>query len=149
VERILAESEATVAKHKAFVKRMEEEAREKVLTQPELKRKETRVMGFPPPIVPHRESRVSNQPVPLQQPSQKVGASLPTATQLRQEFEEMLQSWERDSKESKYLQQTRNEQGTSLQQSTRSKPVIKRGIKKVEFAEEVKEGRWPAEDSFA
>ncbi|KAI9650770.1 Protein nud1 [Ciborinia camelliae] len=158
VERVVAESEAYVAKHRVLMKRMEEEAREKVPTQPQLKRMETdKAMGFPPPVIPFKESQIVSQAVHQQPPPQNIGAGLPTAAQLKKELEEMLQSFERESKSkgSKLLHRSLDEQGPSVRQSGRSKPTIKRGVKKVEFATGSKEAkvtkelRWPAEDSFA
>ncbi|ESZ95658.1 hypothetical protein SBOR_3959 [Sclerotinia borealis F-4128] len=162
VEKVLADSKAYVAKHGDLMKRMDEEAPGKAPTQSEPKRMETNnMMGFPPPVIRHKELRVASQMVPQQQPQQNVAAaSLPTVAQLKQELEEMLQSFERESKSkgSRSLHRDRDEQGPSLRQSNLSKPVTKRGFKKVEFAEgskdakdakETKEPRWSAEDSFA
>ncbi|KAJ8063052.1 hypothetical protein OCU04_008295 [Sclerotinia nivalis] len=153
VERIIAKSEATVAKHRALVKRMDEEARENVSTHPESKKMETNknMIGFPPPVIP-----LASQAI-YEQPSQKIGANFPTAAQLKQEFEEMLQSFDRESKSkgSKTLHRNRDEHGSPVRQSSRNKPATTRGVKKVEFAEGSKEAkvgkeaRWPAENSFA
>ncbi|CAD6446198.1 89d2fad3-61dd-4d5a-b52f-7161db358800-CDS [Sclerotinia trifoliorum] len=153
VERIIAKSEATVAKHRALVKRMNEEARENVSTHPESKRVESNenMIGFPPQVIP-----LASQAI-YEQSSQNIGANFPTAAQLKQDFEEMLQSFERDSKPkgSRTLHRNRDEYGASVRQSSRNKPATTRGVKKVEFAEGSKEAkvgrepRWPAEDSFA
>lgn len=158
VDKIIAESEAYVAKHRALMKRMEEEAREEARPLSESKQTDTNnFVGFSPPEIPYKESLVASQVVPRQQLSQNIGASLPTAAQLKQEFEEMLQSFERESKskESKPSNRSLYEQGSSARRSIQSRPNVKRGVKKVEFAEgskgakQTKEPRWLAEDSFA
>ncbi|KAK8904129.1 hypothetical protein ACHAPF_005388 [Botrytis cinerea] len=151
IEKIIAESQATVAKHRALVRRMDEEVGESV---PGPKRMETNrpKVGFPPPVIP-----LANQAIYQQQSSQNKGASPPTAAQLKQELEEMLQSFEREtkSKEAKLFNRNRYDHGSSIRQSSRSKPATNRGAKKVEFTEGSKEAkarkepRWPAEDSFA
>ncbi|KAF7923333.1 hypothetical protein BELL_0185g00060 [Botrytis elliptica] len=151
IEKIVAESQATVAKHRALVRRMDDEVGESVSGP---KRMETNrpKAGFPPPVVP-----LADQAVYQQQPSQNSGAAPPTAAQLKQELEEMLQSFEREtkSKEAKLLNRNRGDHGSPIRQSSRSKPATKKGAKKVEFAEGSKEAyaskdpRWPAEDSFA
>ncbi|EDN99613.1 hypothetical protein SS1G_02471 [Sclerotinia sclerotiorum 1980 UF-70] len=153
MEKIIAKSEATVAKHRALVKRMNEETRENVSTHPKSKRMETNknMIGFPPPVIP-----LASQTI-YEQPSQNIGAKFPTAAQLKQDFEEMLQSFERESKSKGplTLHRNRDEYGSSVRQSSRNKPANTRGVKKVEFAEGSKEAkvgresRWPAEDSFA
>ncbi|QSZ36285.1 hypothetical protein DSL72_007411 [Monilinia vaccinii-corymbosi] len=157
VDRIIAESEAYVAKH-ALTERMVEEAREKIHPLPEPKQMETnKVRGFPPPVIPYKEPLVASQAAFRLSPSQNIGAGLPTAAQLKQELEEMLQSFKHESKskESKPSNRYRDEQGSSARQSSQSRPNIKRGVKKVEFADgskgskRTKELRWPAEDSFA
>lgn len=155
IEKIIAESEATVAKHRALIKDLEIETGERVPIQPERKRKETNkiMAGFPPPVIPLASQVIHQQ--------QNVG-DLPTAAQLKQEYEEMLRSFEREAKlkGSKILYPNPNELESSVRQSNRNKPTSKRGVKKVEFAEgskkggskkakETKDPRWPAEDSFA
>ncbi|KAB8293995.1 hypothetical protein EYC80_009459 [Monilinia laxa] len=158
VDKIIAKSEAYVAKHRALMKRMEEEDREKVHPLSESKQMETnKVLGFPPAAIPQKEPLVASQVASRQQPEKNIGASLPTAAQLKQEFEEMLQSFERESKskESKPSNRYRFEHESSARRSSQSRPSIKRGIRKVEFAEgskgakQAKEPRRPAEDSFA
>ncbi|KAF7950352.1 hypothetical protein EAE96_007639 [Botrytis aclada] len=151
IEKIIAESQATVAKHRALARRMNDEVGESV-SGPKRTENIRPKAGFPPPVIP-----LANQAIYQQHPSQNSGSSPPTAAQLKQELEEMLQSFEREtkSKEAKLLNRTRYDHGSSIRQSSRSKPATKRDARKVEFAEGSKEAnaskepRWPAEDSFA